>query len=49
MKKSHVPLRTKSPRAVQELARLAAGLAASGSRIEDALWENRLVVNITAQ
>jgi len=49
MKKSHVPRRTKSPRVVQELARLAAGLAASGSRIEDTFWENRLGVKINAQ
>ncbi len=49
MRKSHVPRRTKSPRAVQELARLAAGLAASGSRIEDTFWENRLGVKINAQ
>jgi hypothetical protein len=49
MKKSRVPHRTKSPRVVQELSRLAAGLAASGSRIEDAFWENRLAAKIHAQ
>ena len=49
MKKPRVPHRTKSPRVVQELFRLAAGLAASGSRIEDAFWENRLAVKIHAQ
>src|SRR5687768_13484466 len=49
MKKPRVPHRTKSPRVVQELSRLAAGLAASGSRIEDAFWENRLAVKIHAQ
>jgi len=49
MKKSHLPRRTKSPRAVQELTRLAAGLAASGSRIEDAFWENQLGIKINAQ
>ena len=49
MKKLRVPHRTKSPRVVQELYRLAAGLAASGSRIEDAFWENRLAVKIRAQ
>lgn len=49
MKKPRVPHRTKSPRAVQELSRLAAGLAASGSRIEDAFWENRLATKIHAQ
>jgi hypothetical protein len=49
MKKTRVPHRTKSPRVVQELSRLAAGLAASGSRIEDAFWENRLAAKIHAQ
>ncbi|SEO81663.1 DUF2863 family protein [Nitrosovibrio sp. Nv6] len=49
MKKLRVPHRIKSPRVVQELSRLAAGLAASGSRIEDAFWENRLAVKIAAQ
>lgn len=49
MKKPRVPHRTKSPRVVQELSRLAAGLAASGSRIEDAFWENRLAAKIHAQ
>ncbi len=49
MKKPRVPHRTKSPRAVQELSRLAGGLAASGSRIEDAFWENRLAAKIHAQ
>lgn len=49
MKKLRAPHRTKSPRIVQELYRLAAGLAASGSHIEDAFWENRLAVKIRAQ
>ncbi|MEK7843294.1 MAG: DUF2863 family protein, partial [Pseudomonadota bacterium] len=49
MKKTRVPHRSKSPRAVQELSRLAAGLAASGSRIEDAFWENLLAAKIHAQ
>ncbi|ARO88705.1 DUF2863 domain-containing protein [Nitrosospira lacus] len=49
MKKPRVQHRTKSPRVVQELSRLAAGLAASGSRIEDAFWENRLAAKIHAQ
>jgi hypothetical protein len=49
MKKTRAPHRTKSPRVVQELCRLAAGLAASGSRIEDAFWENRLAAKIHAQ
>lgn len=49
MKKLRVPHRTKSPRAVQELSRLAAGLAASGSRIEDAFWENLLAAKIHTQ
>ncbi|MEP7073621.1 MAG: DUF2863 family protein [Nitrosospira sp.] len=49
MKKPRVPHRIKSPRVVQELSRLAAGLAASGSRIEDAFWENRLAAKIHAQ
>lgn len=49
MKRSHVPRRTRSPRAVQELVRLAAGLAASGSRTEDTFWENRLGVKINTQ
>lgn len=49
MKKPRVPHRTKSPRVVQELFHLAAGLAASGSRIEDAFWENRLAAKIHAQ
>lgn len=49
MKKPHVPHRTKSPRVVQELSRLATGLADSGSRIEDAFWENRLAAKIHAQ
>ncbi|MEO7558764.1 MAG: DUF2863 family protein, partial [Nitrosospira sp.] len=49
MKKPRVPHRTKSPRVVQELSRLAAGLAASGSRIEDAFWENRLAAKIHVQ
>ncbi|WP_090372501.1 DUF2863 family protein [Nitrosospira sp. Nl5] len=49
MKKPRVPHRTKSPRVVQELSRMAAGLAASGSRIEDAFWENRLAEKIHAQ
>jgi hypothetical protein len=33
----------------QELVRLAVGLAASGSRIEDVFWENRLAGKIRAQ
>lgn len=49
MKKSRTSRRTKSPRAVQELARLAAGLAASGSYKEDVFWENQLGVKINAQ
>jgi hypothetical protein len=49
MKKLRVPHRTKSARVVQELVRLAAGLAASGSRIEDAFWENRLAAKIHVQ
>ncbi|SEL44926.1 DUF2863 family protein [Nitrosovibrio tenuis] len=49
MKKLRAPHRTKSPRVVQELYRLAVGLAASGSRIEDAFWENRLAVKIRTQ
>ena len=49
MKKLRVPHRTKSTRVVQELSRLATGLAASGSRIEDAFWENRLAAKIHAQ
>lgn len=49
MKKSHLPRRTKSPRAVQELTRLAAGLAASGSRIEDSFWEYQLGAKINTQ
>jgi hypothetical protein len=49
MKKPRVPHRTKSPRVVEELSRLASGLAASGSRIEDAFWENRLAAKISAQ
>ena len=49
MKKPRVPHRIKSPRVVQELSRLAAGLAASGSRIEDAFWENRLAAKIHTQ
>lgn len=49
MKKLRVPHRTKSTRVVQELSRLATGLAGSGSRIEDAFWENRLAAKIHAQ
>ncbi|MDE2366855.1 MAG: DUF2863 family protein [Betaproteobacteria bacterium] len=49
MKKLRAPHRTKSPRVVQELYRLAVGLAASGSHIEDAFWENRLAAKIRAQ
>jgi Protein of unknown function (DUF2863) len=49
MKKLRVPHRTKSARMVQELVRLAAGLATSGSRVEDAFWENRLAAKIHAQ
>lgn len=49
MKKTRAPHRSKSPRAVQELSRLAAGLAASGSRIEDAFWENLLAAKIHGQ
>lgn len=49
MKKTRAPHRSKSPRAVQELSRLAAGLAASGSRIEDAFWENLLAATIHGQ
>ena len=49
MKKLRVPHRTKSARVVQELVRLASGLAASGSRIEDAFWENRLAAKIHTQ
>ncbi|HVW63621.1 MAG TPA: DUF2863 family protein [Nitrosospira sp.] len=49
MKKPRVPHRTKSPRLVKELCRLAAGLAASGSRIEDTFWENRLATKIHSQ
>lgn len=49
MKKPRVPHRTKSTRTVQEFSRLAVGLAASGSRIEDAFWENLLAAKIHAQ
>ena len=49
MKKSRTPRRTKSPRAVQELARFAAGLAASGSYKEDVFWEKQLGIKINAQ
>lgn len=49
MKKIRVPHRTRSARVVQELSRLASGLAASGSRMEDAFWENRLAAKIHAQ
>src|SRR5688500_16537271 len=49
MKKLRVPHRTKSTRVVQELSRLATGLAGSGSRIEVAFWENRLAAKIHAQ
>jgi uncharacterized protein DUF2863 len=49
MKKSRTPRRTKSPRAVQELARFAAGLAASGSYKEDIFWEKQLGTKINAQ
>ena len=49
MKRSRTPRRTKSPRAVLELARLAAGLAASGSYKEDVFWENQLGIKINAQ
>lgn len=49
MKKSRTPRRTKSPRAVQELARFAAGLAASGSYKEDIFWEKQLGIKINAQ
>lgn len=49
MKKPRASHRTRSPRIVQELVRLAVGLAASGSRIEDVFWENRLAGKIRAQ
>src|SRR5690606_38785167 len=49
MKKIRVPHRTRSARAIQELSRLASGLAASGSRMEDAFWESRLAAKIHAQ
>ncbi len=49
MKKPRASHRTRSPRIVQELARLAVGLAVSGSRIEDVFWENRLAGKIRAQ
>ncbi|SFW11583.1 DUF2863 family protein [Nitrosovibrio sp. Nv17] len=49
MKKPRALHRTRSLRLVQELSRLAAGLAASGSRIEDAFWESRLAAKILAQ
>src|SRR3954454_5030139 len=49
MKKPRASHRTRSPRTVQELVRLAVGLAASGSRIEDVFWENQLAGKIRAQ
>src|SRR5215467_13317012 len=49
MKKPRASHRTRSPRIVQELARLAVGLAASGSRVEDVFWENRLAAKIRTQ
>ena len=49
MKKSLSPRRTKSQCAVQELARLAAKLAASGSYKEDVFWEKQLGIKISAQ
>jgi Protein of unknown function (DUF2863) len=49
MKKPRASHRTRSPRIVQELVRLAVGLAASGSRIEDVFWENQLAGKIRAQ
>jgi len=49
MKKSLSPRRTKSPCAVQELARLAANLAASGSYKEDIFWEKQLGIKIEEQ
>lgn len=49
MKKSRTPRRTKFPRAVHDLSRLAAGLAASGSYKEDTFWENQLGIKINAQ
>jgi hypothetical protein len=40
--RSHIRRRPKSSREAGELARLATGLAASGSRVEDRFWERRL-------
>ena len=42
MKRSRFARRGALNRDAEQLARLAAGLAASGSRIEDAFWERRL-------
>jgi len=49
MKKSLSPCRTKSPRAVHELAFLAAKLAASGSYKEDIFLKKQLGIKINAQ
>ena len=49
MKKSLPPHHTKSQCAVQELARLATNLAASGSYKEDIFWEKQLKIKISAQ
>ena len=43
MKRTRFPGRPKLPRDAERLARLAIGLADSGSRIEDNFWERRLV------
>lgn len=42
MKRSRFGPRLKSGRDAEQLSRLAAGYADSGSRVEDAYWENRL-------
>lgn len=49
MKRSRFARRGALNRDAEQLARLAAGLAASGSRIEDAYWETRLAEAIDRQ
>lgn len=49
MKRSRFARRGALNRDAEQIARLAAGLAASASRIEDAFWENRLAEAVDRQ
>ncbi len=49
MKRSRFARRGALNRDAEQLARLAAGLAASASRVEDAFWDNRLAESVDRQ